>query len=133
MSAVETCFKKTFLCGSIDIDFDISHREGRYEKSITVDHVADFLIQYMKRSAYFVYALSVPLAPQTATELHVNTLDIPPQDFQQSPAIATSVVEAETCSFGRAAGHLATVEKCYFRVVLENSTFIVSSCTMERR
>jgi len=40
---VETCFENTFLCGSINIDFDMSHREGRHEKSITVDHVADFL------------------------------------------------------------------------------------------
>jgi len=31
---VETCFKNTFLCGSINIDFNMSHCEGRHEQHI---------------------------------------------------------------------------------------------------
>ena len=39
---VETCFKNPFLWGSINIDFD-NVTSWRKEKSITMDHVADFL------------------------------------------------------------------------------------------
>ena len=52
------------LCGSINLDLTYHIVKDAVKTSITVDHVANYLpTEYMKRSAFLVYASSVPLAP----------------------------------------------------------------------